>query len=293
MVDGLQMSVRKQKSAKQIYSQVVNTLIPIYQETEARQLVKMLLEDVLDISFEKILIDADLSLSKEVISRLDDKVAMLLDYNPIQYVLGKAHFFGRDFFVDSRVLIPRQETEELINEIVIDNKRPDLKILDIGSGSGCIGITLAQELVHAHVSSLDIDSGALEVTSKNARHFGVDIKCILNDVLSMDHLPDKYDIIVSNPPYVTEKEKGQMLNNVLDHEPKLALFVPDEDPLIFYKKIVRLSKSHLNKNGRLYLEINEQFGADMIALCETEKCKRVKLIQDLNGKDRFITARFD
>ena len=292
-MDGLQMSVQKVKSAKQIYSQVVNMLIPLYQDSEARQLAKMLLEDILDISFEKILIDVDLSLVKESIILLDEKVAMLCKYYPIQYVLEKAHFFGRDFFVDSRVLIPRQETEELINEIVIDNKRPDLKILDIGSGSGCIGITLAQELKHAHVSFLDIDGGALEVASKNARHFGVDVKCILDDILSMDHLPEYYDIIVSNPPYVTEKERDLMLNNVLDHEPKLALFVPNEDPLIFYKKIIQLSKSHLNKNGRLYLEINEQFGAEMIALCELEKCKRVKLIQDLNGKDRFITAMFD
>ena len=292
-MDGLQMSVQKVKSAKQIYSQVVNTLIPLYQDSEARQLAKMLLEYVLDISFEKILIDVDLSLSNESISLIDEKVAMLCKYYPIQYVLEKAHFFGREFFVDSRVLIPRQETEELIKEIVIDNKRPDLKILDIGSGSGCIGITLAQELQHARVSSLDIDGGALEVTSKNARHFGVDVKCILDDILSMDHLPEYYDIIVSNPPYVTKNEKGQMLNNVKDHEPKLALFVLDDDPLIFYKKIIQLSKSHLNQNGRLYLEINEQFGQEMIALCEVEKCKRVKLIQDLNGKDRFITAMFD
>jgi len=280
-------------SSGKLYRQVLEELIPLYDKKEAGQLAKMLMEEVLSISFEKIMIDEKLEIDPSILDLFQEKIDLVKKYLPIQYALGKAHFYGRDFVVNPNVLIPRQETEELIREILIDNKKPNLNILDIGSGSGCICITLALELPNSKVTALDVNGGALDVTLKNAEQYGLTITCLLEDILSMDHLPGKYDIIVSNPPYITEKEKGEMLNNVLDHEPHQALFVPNNDPLRFYKKIISLAKNHLKENGKLYFEINEHFGAEMIKLCETAACSCVKLVQDINGRDRIIKATFD
>lgn len=253
----------------------------------------MLLKDLLGISFEKIMIDEAIEMTTSTKELIEKKVSLLMSYHPIQYVLGKAHFFGRELIVNPSVLIPRQETEELIDEILIDNKKSGLKILDIGSGSGCIGITLALELQDAHVSVLDVDSAALDVARQNAIKHNVALDYINEDILSVESLPENYDIIVSNPPYVTEKEKELMHNNVVNHEPHLALFVPDDDPLKFYRRIVSLAKKQLTANGKLYFEINESYGPDLLKLCEDNKCSFLKLVQDINGKDRMIKAMFE
>ena len=287
------MNLALKKSSKNIYNLIVSKLLQIYNENEARQLTKMLLEDVIGISFEKIMIDEEITFDESDKNLLDEKIDLLMNYHPIQYVLGKAYFYGREFIVNQYVLIPRQETEELINEIILDNKRSNLKILDIGSGSGCIGISLALELKDATVTALDIDNGALDVSRQNAKRYQVDLKSILADILTQDKLPEKYDIIVSNPPYVTEKEKKLMRNNVLDHEPHKALFVPDDDPLIFYRRIVSLAKKHLKPGGKLYFEINENFGTDVAKLCKEESFTLIKLVQDINGKDRILKAMID
>jgi len=281
------------KSSKAIYVHTVNELIPGYGEDEARQLSKILLHYLLGVSFEEILTDKHVDYDESVNESLVRKTEQLKSFTPIQYVLGKVHFYGRDFNVNPNVLIPRQETEELIREIVVDNNRERLKILDIGSGSGCIGISLGLEFKDAQITALDVRGGALDITKANAHQFDLEVKCILDDILEMQELPDKYDIIVSNPPYVTESEKKLMHKNVLEHEPGSALFVPDEDPLLFYKKIIALSKTALNPKGKLYFEINENFGMEMIRLCESSDCACVKLNQDLNGKDRFVKTMFD
>ncbi len=280
-------------SSKTLYFQVVNDLIPEYGEDEARQLSKILIQNEYGISFEKILIDESVQLANDGPKGLKDKVALLKNFVPIQYVLGKAHFYGRDFTVNSSVLIPRQETEELVREIIIDNKKKNLKILDIGSGSGCIGITLGLEFDNPEITLLDEDGAALDVSKQNAENFGLELNYQLNDVLKLEKLDEKYDIIVSNPPYVTESEKKSISDNVLKHEPFKALFVTDNDPLIFYRKIIQLAKQALSPKGKLYFEINEQFGMEMVKLCESSGCSCVKLIQDLNGKDRFIKTMFD
>jgi release factor glutamine methyltransferase len=280
-------------SSKALYFQIVNDLIPIYGEDEARQLAKILLHAQFDITFEKILIDENFDIKERHLGLLRKKVEQLRAFQPIQYVLGVAHFYGRDFYVDKNVLIPRQETEELVKEILIDNNRQGLKILDIGSGSGCIGITLGLELNDPKVSMLDIDDLALDISVKNAEKFNLKVNCFLEDVLALDRLPGRFDIIVSNPPYVTEKEKELMQPNVLNHEPEKALFVADDEPLIFYQRIIELSRAALESKGKLYFEINENFGWQMIELCERAGCSSVKLIQDLNGKDRFIKMMFD
>ena len=286
------MNQKTTHSSKSLYIQIVTQLIPTYGEDESRQLAKMLFEEY-GILFDKIMMDEKISLDAGLQTFLNEKVALLNNHVPIQYALGKAHFFGREFSVNSSVLIPRQETEELVNEIINENKKPNLDILDIGSGSGCIGITLALELKDAKVTAMDIDPAALDVTSINAQRHGVQIQCVLNDILERNHLPAMYDIIVSNPPYVTEKEMRLMQHNVLDHEPHNALFVPDEDPLLFYKQILALAKVHLKSKGKLYFEINEHYGLEMIRLCEKKECTSIRLVQDLNGKDRMIKAMFD
>lgn len=286
------MNIALTKSSRSLFNQIVDQLNQIYNKDESRQLTKMLIEDLLEISFEKIMIDEEIVMDSSIMELIEEKVKLLLNYHPIQYVLGKAHFYGREFIVNPSVLIPRQETEELIGEILIDTKKPGLKILDIGSGSGCIGITLALELQDTHVSVLDVDGAALDVAHQNAVKHNVALDYIKEDILSVESLPENYDIIVSNPPYVTEKEKDQMHNNVLNHEPHLALFVPDDDPLKFYRQIVSLAKKHLTANGKLYFEINESYGPDLLKLCEDEKCSYIKLVQDINGKDRMIKAVF-
>ena len=287
------MNFSAKKSSKTLYNQIVNKLVQIYNEDEARQLTKMLLEDVIGISFEKIMIDEEITLDESDKNLLDEKIDLLMKYHPIQYVLGKAYFYGREFIVNPCVLIPRQETEELINEILIDNKRPNLKILDIGSGSGCIGITLALELENPMVTALDIDESALEVTLQNAKQHEVNMDSILDDILLKDQLPEQYDIIVSNPPYVTEMEKKYLLNNVLDHEPYKALFVPDDNPLLYYKRIVLLAKKYIKPRGKLYFEINENYGPEVAKICEDENFTHIKLVQDINGKDRILKAMID
>lgn len=286
------MSARHIQSSKKLYLQIVNDLISLYGEEEARQLTKMLLEETGGLSFEKILIDEPIELNVDAEEKLIEQVKMLKQYHPIQYVLGKAHFFGREFMVDENVLIPRQETEELVKEILVDNIRSGLNILDIGGGSGCIGITLGLELDRANVTLLDVDAGTMKVAAENAKLYGLKVSHIVDDVLTMTQLQDKYDIIVSNPPYVTEGEKSKMLNNVLEHEPARALFVPDHDPLLFYRKIIPLAKEYLLKDGKLYFEINEKYGEEMINLCEQVGCSNVRLIRDLNGKERILKAMF-
>ncbi len=287
------MNTDTKKSSKLLYNNIVIKLSKIYGDRESEQLAKMLLDDLLNISFEKIMIDELVSIDYKEEKMLEEKVELIMDYHPIQYVLGKAHFYGRDFIVNPSVLIPRQETAELINEILIDNKRSNLNILDIGSGSGCIGITLSLELKQARVTALEIDKGALNVSIANAQRLGGKLKSILADIHKLDALPEKYDIIVSNPPYVTENEKKLMFYNVLKHEPHKALFVPNSDPLLFYKRIISLAKNSLSPGGKLYFEINEKYGPDISQLLESEKYANIKLVQDINGKDRIIKAMLD
>lgn len=168
-----------------------------------------------------------------------------------------------------------------------------MDVIDIGSGSGCIGVTLGLELSMARITALEVDGPALDVTLKNAQRYQLEIECLLEDVLQLERLPSQYDIMVSNPPYVLEHEQSKMKPNVLDHEPHKALFVPDGDPLLYYNKILSLARKHLKPKGKLYFEINEKFGNEMIRLCDEHQCSYVRLMQDLNRKDRMIMAMFD
>ena len=216
-------------------------------------------------------------------------VKALKTNQPIQYILNEAFFYNRPFYVDESVLIPRPETEELVSK-VLEHETAG-KILDVGTGSGVIPITIKLELPQAEVSAVDVSESALKIAKRNAATYHLDIDWHLKDILK-DDLKDigPFDAIVSNPPYVLESDKDQMDENVLNHEPNLALFVPDDDPLKFYRRIVELSQTSLNKNGRIYLEIHESMGSELKSLLENNHFKDGQILKDLQGKDRIAVG---
>ena len=224
-------------------------------------------------------------------------INQLKDEEPIQYIIGETEFYGLPFTVDSNVLIPRPETEELVdwilNEFRIQNS--ELRIIDIGTGSGCIAISLAKHLPKAMVYAVDISKQALQIAKKNANHNNVNIHLIKLDILKPNVIEGidkdlKFDIIVSNPPYVRESEKHEIQKNVLQNEPHQALFVEDANPLIYYDKITDFAKLHLTTNGVLFLEINQYLGKEMVTLLQQKKFKNIELRKDIFGNDRMVKA---
>lgn len=244
----------------------------------------------------------------EVEQHLQSALEKLKKQIPIQYIVGETEFYSLPFLVNASVLIPRPETEELVDWILesqksfsVDNlaftktltsNQQQISILDIGTGSGCIAITLAKNLPNAMVSALDVSEKALATARKNAQKNEVKITFLKMDILNTSDLGGTWDIIVSNPPYIKEEEKDKMSNNVLENEPHVALFVSDADALLFYKKIAALAKSHLNVGGSLYFEINENQGANVVSLLEKEGFKNLELRKDLYGKDRMVLGKF-
>lgn len=210
---------------------------------------------------------------------------------PIQYILGKGSFYGRDFFVNEHTLIPRNETEELVHLIVKENPHTGLKILDIGTGTGCIPISLALVMKSPEVYGIDISEQALAMAQKNAGFLKANVTFLTCDILNeMPNLPE-LDILVSNPPYIPEADRSEMHRNVLDFEPGLALFVTDQDPLLFYRVIGEKGRQLLKPGGKLYFEIHERFGSKMEELLTDLGYKEVKVMKDLNGKERIASAR--
>ncbi|MCX2574339.1 peptide chain release factor N(5)-glutamine methyltransferase [Pedobacter sandarakinus] len=263
-----------------------------YSEEEAQTLFSFAAEHVLKVSALKLKL-----IKPEFIGPVDlqKMLAILEDLSsgkPIQYILGEAHFYGAVFKVNENVLIPRSETEELVDWIITDHLNMSgsiLKIIDIGTGSGCIPISLKKFLPNCDVSSLDVSKKALAVAQENANAMGVSINFISGDIRKFETL-DKFDIIVSNPPYVRALEKADMHRNVLAHEPHLALFVSDENPLVFYHAIADFACKNLEDNGKLYLEINEYLAADTIEMLSAKGFKNITLRKDMQGKDRMILA---
>lgn len=215
----------------------------------------------------------------------------LLEGRPIQYITGKTWFMGEPYIVNEQVLIPRPETEELVDWVIeyAAIKGKALRILDIGTGSGCIAIALKKALPEAIVSAIDISTSAIKIAATNAVALKADIEFIALDILNTAFLPDQYDVIVSNPPYIPMQEMKNMELQVTDHEPNIALFVPDEEPLVFYKAIARLAKLHLSTNGQLFFEIHYDQGEAMIKLLD-EMHFHAELRTDLFGKDRMVRA---
>lgn len=271
---------------KNLFEQQLNGL---YDEEERKALLAVVMDEVLNYSRADMVLKKDEELLPEVQTRLTEVVTQLQKEIPVQYIFEKAHFYGYEFKVSPATLIPRRETEELVEWILeAMNRQPQKKwkILDIGTGSGCIPITIKKEFSLAEVSAIDISPEALFIAEENAHNLNVKIRFIQQNILETKTL-DKYDIIISNPPYVRHLEKAEMKNNVLRHEPHLALFVENEDPLVFYRKIMQLAKESLTENGVLFFEINQYLGNEMTELV-SEYFDNVILKKDLQGNDRMM-----
>ena len=266
----------------------------LYDEREAANIADLVLEHITGKTKSGRLLIKDELLSTAARSQLEQITKELATHRPVQYVLGEAWFAGMCFFVNEYVLIPRPETEELVNWVVdVAGKAAATKILDIGTGSGCIPTALKRKLPAATVVSLDVSTDAIAVAVRNAQALNADIELIELDILDeskWDSLP-VFDIIVSNPPYVKHSEQDTMSKHVTDFEPALALFVPDEDALLFYRKIAGFGKTHLKPNGSLFFEINEALGREVKLLLE-ENGYSAELRKDLQGRDRMVMANF-
>lgn len=270
---------------------IKHQLSKVYEAIEMNSIVNILIEEVTgwDALHQNMHKNDPLEPSQE--DQLTQYVDQLLTGKPLQYIIGKAWFLGKAFLVNEAVLIPRPETEELVEWIIeyaqIINK--PLNILDIGTGSGCIPISLKQAIPNAHITGIDISKEALAVAEQNAAKYDTAIEWIVLDILHTKQLKDQYDIIVSNPPYIPLREKTNMQSQVTEHEPTIALFVPDHYPLIFYSKIAHIGKSALKPNGQLFFEIHYDQGEAIIALLD-EMGYHAELRQDIYGKDRMVRA---
>jgi len=275
---------------KAAFHQIVSSLAEIYGHEEGKSIAHLVLEKVYGLSPTDILINQSITSAPGQKRIFDDAIKRLQNHEPVQYVLNEAYFFGRKFYVDENVLVPRQETESLI-QLIKDSKVGNApKILDIGCGSGCIAITLSLELEGAHVEACDISKNALAVAKNNSEDLGAAVHFFYLDVLN-DPIPDsKMDLIVCNPPYVLNSEKKSMRRNVLDFEPSSALFVPDSDPLLYYRTVMGKFSKILNPGGHLFFEINEHFGEEIANLFQRFGFIKSKIYRDLNDKRRFASA---
>lgn len=270
-------------------------LAPYYPDTEIRSFTFLLLEAVCGLRRHEVLADKDRQLSREEQVRLEEIIRGLQIYRPIQQLLGWTEFYGRSFRVNEHVLIPRPETEELVEWMasVFAGQAP--QVLDIGTGSGCIAVTLACLLPQAQVYGLDVSPEALSIAEANALLNQADIRFVRQDILAVDSLADgfvaPFDLIVSNPPYITPAEQATMERNVLDYEPHEALFVPQDQPLLFYEKIADLAHDHLTADGSLFFETSSLYGAATREMLLDKGFARVELRQDMSGKDRMIRAQ--
>lgn len=274
-------------NSKAVFDQVLSRITVDDTLDEKRSIAFLILEHEFGVTKSQIIANSPLTAFDW--QHLDRIISRINQHEPIQYILGEQEFYGRIFFVNSSVLIPRPETELLVETVIAFAKQCQYtaKILDVGTGSGCIPITLALELPSVDVFATDISKEAIAVAKTNADKHNVSVSLALGDIIHHE-LPDQqFDVVVSNPPYITEKEKVKMGNNVLQYEPHQALFVSDEDPLLFYRIIATKAKNHLKTNGLLAFEINEHFGNEMSQLLGNLGYSNVDVIKDLSGKDRI------
>ncbi len=279
-------------NSKTLFNDLYNR-ITVYEAEESKEVAALVLEKYLGLKKTDLLINQPVEVSEDLIRELDQVIIRINHSEPVQYILNEQWFRNRRFEVNRHVLIPRPETEELIDHAIKYAK--DLpgakKILDIGTGSGCIAVSLALEIENAEVTALDISETALDVAKKNALNNQAEIRFLNIDVLDPASFPEeKYDIIASNPPYVKENEKGEMRRNVLDFEPGLALFVKDDDALLFYRRIADLGQSHLTAQGFIIVEINSYLGKETSEMFREKGFGKVTLIKDFFERDRFIIA---
>ena len=279
------------KNYKTIFQQ---ELSPLYDEKEIESFFYIVMECFHNKKRIDLALNPEMEVDALQLLRWESVVSDMKKEKPIQYIFGETEFYGLPFLVNENTLIPRPETEELLEWIVVESRKlkvKSLKILDIGTGSGCIAISLAKNLPNAQVFAIDVSEKALATAKKNAEINKVNVDFICADVLKLstfDFQLSTFDIIVSNPPYVRNLEKAEIKPNVLEYEPHLALFVEDNDALLFYRKIAQLAKKNLSENGQLYFEINQYLGKEAVALLEGMGFKNIVLKKDIYGNDRMI-----
>lgn len=278
------------KTLKESFQHFQNLIQNTYEVDEARSIAQLVFKEVLGYSTIQIILNENDLIPAALFEQLDQIAHLLNQHQPIQYILGHEEFLELDFLVNEDVLIPRPETEELVMWILKEHtSNKAISILDIGTGSGCIAISLQKNIPSALVDAIDISEKALLIAQKNAKRNTCNVNFLHADILTY-HLQKQYDIIVSNPPYVLEKEKAVMNKNVLDFEPSTALFVNDNDPLVFYKRITMLALESLVNKGSLYFEINESYAKETLALFNNTEWALAEVRKDIRGKDRMIRA---
>lgn len=284
------MKIESPYTVGPVRSQLIRSLSDVYGELEARAMTELMFDDLKGWSRVDLIMNDGFTLSDYIIGKLEDYATRILEGEPVQYVTGRARFYGLDLKVTPDVLIPRPETEELVDMIVDQNKTSDLRVLDVGTGSGAIAIALARNLKFSEVTAIDVSKEALEIAQENARMRHAPVRFIEKDIFSWTPVQDSYDIIVSNPPYIAQKEMSSMERNVLDHEPHLALFVPDDDPLRFYRRIAEIGRNALVAGGKLYFEINPIYADGLSELLSRLGYEDVTIKKDMQGLQRFATA---
>ncbi len=274
--------------SKDLFKQIISSLSDVYDERESMAIAKNYLTDRLHIDRMKLSLNTEIAFDE---SLLRHDLRQLVNGTPYQHVVGFTIFYGRKFLTNKHALIPRPETEELVDWIVKDNEISTPMILDIGTGTGCIPISLKGEIPGASCTGVDVSEEALRVAKNNASKNEMVVDFSFLDILKEDLSEKAFDIIVSNPPYIPNADRAQMHKNVLDYEPDLALFVDDESPLIFYQAIAKKAAHSLKKGGKLYFEIHENFGKEVCELLSSLGYFDVELRKDLQGKDRMVKAK--
>lgn len=277
---------------KDIHQHILSSLNNFYPEMEVKNFSYLILNSILNYSRYQVHENFELSVDESQYAKIKNIVEELKIYKPIQYIIKKTEFYNCILNVSEDVLIPRPETEELVDWIIKDRPKNGSQILDIGTGSGCIAIALAKNLPHLRVWAMDISKKAIKIASENALENNTSIKFFQGDILNMPNeiQTNQFDVIVSNPPYVRESEKALMKPNVLDWEPEISLFVPDEDPLIFYKEIIRMASKSLVSRGQIFLEINEIFPEEIKNMLTKYKFDAIEVRKDISGKSRMVKA---
>ena len=273
---------------RELFLRVAESITELYGDVEARQIAEMIITECGNISRNQLLVDPDKELEIKDIDRIIEE---LRSWRPVQYVIGRADFDDMSLEVREGVLIPRPETEELVDWITSESV-PDARILDVGTGSGCIAIALSRRLKGSRVWALDISPEALDIARRNGEKYAPNVEFIMGDALAdfSTLVDEKLDVVVSNPPYIPRSDERSMRRNVTDYEPSTALFVEDSDPLIFYRSIAHTARRMLKPEGKLYYEIYEHFAADMVAMLEAEGYSQVVVREDFRGKQRMVCA---
>ena len=280
-----------QLTISELYRELIASLVPSLGEREAKSAARIILEDVRGISPTDIIVNGHRTVEDMTADRVRKIAAAVNDGEPVQYAVGSARFYGLDFLVSPAVLIPRPETEGLVDMIVNDyGGTSDLKVLDCGTGSGCIAIALARNLAFADVDAIDISDDAIEVAKVNAKVLKTSVKVYKRDILTLKPDNERYDIVVSNPPYIAETEAAEMDKRVKDHEPRTALFVPDDNPLQFYRLIAGYASVALKSGGALYFEINPRFVDEMKCMLTQSGFNNIDTQRDYIGRYRYIKA---